>query len=146
MKKDAEREYAQLLYVKNQGITLKEIAEKVGVHPNTITNWKNQDNWEGTAEVLLVTRHEQLRRLYNQLKQLNDTILNREQGKQYPTKSEADTMTQITRSIGRLEKDISVGVIIDVFVPFIEWRSKQDPARAKQIVDLQDKWIKTVLS
>lgn len=146
MRKDAEREYAQLLYCKNPGITLKEVAEKVGVHPNTITNWKQADNWEGTAEVLLVTRHEQLRRLYNQLKQLNDNIHSREDGKQYPSKSEADTMTQITRSIANLEKDLSVGTVIDVFVPFIEWLSKQNPAKAKEIIELQDLYIKTILA
>ncbi|MEO0625559.1 MAG: helix-turn-helix domain-containing protein, partial [Bacteroidota bacterium] len=121
-----KREYALLLYTKNDGYTMRDIADKCGVHPNTITRWRKDDDWDKIAETLLTTRHEQLRRLYMQLKELNDVIMGREGGKRYPTKAEADTMTQITRSIANLEKEISAGVIVDVFVKFLEYSAKID--------------------
>lgn len=37
-------EYAEMLYLK--GVSQKSICEKVGVTPNTVSNWKNQGAWE----------------------------------------------------------------------------------------------------
>lgn len=140
-----KRELALLLYTKNQGLKLQDIAAKVRVHVNTITRWKKEDDWDGIASALLTTRHEQLRRLYMQLKRLNDHIEARDAGFNFPTKAEADTLTQITRSIENLERQMSVGTIIDVFVKFIDFVAKVDGKKAKEIVELQDLFVKAQL-
>ena len=144
MTKKEQREYAYLLYSKNDGLTLADIADRVGVHANTITKWKAADGWDELRETLLTTRHEQLRRLYMQLKELNDHIMAKPEGQRFANKSEADALTQITKSIANLEKDISLGVVIDVMVPFIEFIAKIDGHKAKEIVELQDAYIKSI--
>lgn len=141
-----KQEYAYLLYTKNEGISLQEIAKRVGVHPNTITRWRQNNQWDQVAETLLTTRHEQLRRLYMQLKELNDHIMDKEEGKRFANKGEADAMTQITRSIANLQKEISADTIIDVFIPFIQFVSKADQELAQRIVEWQDSYIKHVMS
>jgi transposase-like protein len=140
-----KQEYAYLLYVKNDGLTQEEIARRVGVHPNTISRWKDKNKWDELRESLLTTRQEQLRRLYMQLSELNDHIMAKPEGERFANKSEADAMIQITRSIANLEKDISLGTIIDVFIPFLDFVSSINPAQAKQIVELQDSYIKSIM-
>lgn len=139
-----KQEYAYLLYSKNEGLTLAEIATRVGVHFNTISKWKKENKWEELRETLLTTRHEQLRRLYLQLKELNDHIMAKQEGARFANKSEADAITQLTKSISNLEKDISISVIIDVMVPFIQFVAKIDGLKAKEIVELQDAYVKSI--
>jgi DNA-binding XRE family transcriptional regulator len=140
-----KQEYAFLLYTKHDALTQEEIAEKVGVHKNTISRWKDKGAWDQVRETLLTTRHEQLRRLYMQLKELNDHIMGKEEGQRFANKSEADSLTQITRSIKNLEQDMSVGTVIDVFIPFLEFVSKMDGELAKRIVEMQDSYIKNMM-
>lgn len=139
-----KQEYAFLLFSKNEGLTLEQIAEKCEVHPNTITRWRKKNKWDETRETLLTTRQEQLRRLYMQLKELNDHIMGKPEGERFANKSEADSMTQITRSIANLEKDMSASMVIDVFIPFLQFTAKVDPELSKKIVELQDAYVKTL--
>jgi len=145
MTRQETREYAYLLFSKNDGLTLEQIATKCDVHPNTITRWRKKYRWDETRETLLTTRQEQLRRLYMQLGELNDHIMEKPEGQRFANKSEADAMTQITRSIANLEKDMSVGTVIDVFVPFLQFVAKLDGEQAKKIVELQDAYVKTLI-
>lgn len=140
-----KQEYAFLLFSRNEGLTLEQIAQKCEVHPNTITRWRKKNKWDETRETLLTTRQEQLRRLYMQLKELNDHIMEKPEGSRFANKSEADAMTQITRSISNLEKENSIGTVIDVFMPFLRFAAKVDGDLAKDIVELQDLYIKSLL-
>ena len=146
MTKKEAREYAVLLYTKNEGLTLQDIAAKVGVHANTITKWKREDDWDGLASVLLTTRHEQLKRLYQMLKAKNDEIMTRDEGKRYPSKADADVLSQVTKSIQNLEQDMGVGNIIDVFIKFITYVGKLDADMAKRIVEYQDAFVKAQMT
>jgi len=146
MTKKEAREYAALLYMKNEGLTLQDIAAKVGVHANTITKWKREDDWDGLASVLLTTRHEQLKRLYQMLKAKNDDIMSREEGQRFPCKADADVLSQVTKSIQNLEQDMGVGNIIDVFIKFITFVGKIDGQMAKKIVEFQDAFVKAQLT
>lgn len=145
MTSKGKQEYAYLLYSKANGMSLNEIAEKVGVHVNTISRWKAKHKWDELRETLLTTRQEQLRRLYMQLKELNDHIMEKETGKRFANKAEADSMIQITRSIANLEKDMTAATVIDVFIKFIEYASKIDSEVAKKILEIQDLYIKTLI-
>jgi transposase len=146
MTKKEAREYAALLYMKNEGLSLQDIALKVGVHPNTITKWKREDDWDGLASVLLTTRHEQLKRLYQMLKAKNDEIMGRKEGTRFPTKADADVLSQVTKSIQNLEQDMGVGTIIDVFIRFISYVGKVDGKMAKKIVEYQDAFVKAQMT
>ncbi|RME92328.1 MAG: DDE transposase family protein [Bacteroidetes bacterium] len=139
-----KKEYAYMLYTKNEGLTQQEIAKRVEVHPNTITRWKIEDEWDRSAGHLLTTKQEQLRRLYAQLKELNDHIVSKEEGKRFANKGESDTITQITRAIKSLETKLSPGTVIDVFTPFINFVAKVDGEMAKKIVELQHSFVQSL--
>ena len=64
-KKDQERELAKILYTQ-QGMSQKDIAQKVGVTEKTITKWKEAENWDKLKESLLITKDYQIRMLYTQ--------------------------------------------------------------------------------
>lgn len=140
-----KQEYAYLLYSKEAGLSLADIAERVGVHVNTIGRWKEKFNWEALRKSQLVTRGEQIRRLYDQLDNLTRHIDEKPEGQRYANKSEADTLTQLTRSIANLERDITAADVVDVFIPFISFVAKVDSEKAKIIVELQDKYIKSLI-
>jgi transcriptional regulator with XRE-family HTH domain len=141
--KKGAREHAALLFHKNEGYTLKDIAEAVGVTPNTITKWKKADDWEGSAAVLLTTRHEQLKRYYLMLTDQNDMIMARPEGQRHFTKSEADAMSQTIKAIEALEKDMKLGTIIDVFTKFLKFASQVDMKQTKDFSLMLDKYIKS---
>ncbi|WP_262908919.1 terminase gpP N-terminus-related DNA-binding protein [Leeuwenhoekiella parthenopeia] len=58
-------------------LTDKEIAERVGVRPNTVGNWIKKYGWEKLRKSLLTTRQEQLIGFYDQLEALNNHIKTR---------------------------------------------------------------------
>lgn len=134
-----------MLFSKNSGLTLAEIARRCGVHPNTITRWRRDNKWDEMGEILMTTRAEQLRRLYNQLKELNAAVDEKPEGQRFPSKAESDTLTQIMRAIKVLQPDLGPNTVIDVFIPFIKFVSKQDPNLAKDVVEMQDAYIKTLI-
>lgn len=86
-----------------------------------------------------------MRRLYMQLKELNDHIMTKSEGQRFANKAEADTLTQITRSIQNLEKDMSAAEVINVFSDFIKYVAKLDIEAAKTIVEFQDSYIKSMI-
>lgn len=143
MTKKAAREFAETLYLRNEGDTLQDIAAKCGVHPNTITKWKKEDNWDGHAAVLLTTRHEQLKRYYMMLKDQNDMVMAREEGKRHMTKAEADSMAQTIKAIEVLEKEMKLGTIIEVFSKFLAFSMKVDAEQTKVFALMLDKFIKS---
>lgn len=144
MTKKEKMEYAYLLFSKENN-TLKQIAEKVGVSVNTVSRWKKAEKWEELRKTLLTSRLEQLRRLYMQLDELNTHIMGKEEGKRFANKAEADTLTQLTRSIQNLEKEMTAAEVINIFIPFIQYVSKIDGEKAKLIVELQDSYIKSIM-
>lgn len=78
LKKTAAEDYAKMLYVDtSQKLTNKEIAERAGVRPNTVSNWIKKRGWEKLRKSLMVTRQKMVRDLYDQLESLNDNIKTR---------------------------------------------------------------------
>lgn len=140
-----KQEYAYLLYSKGDGLTLKQIAEKVNSGVNTISRWKKKYKWDELRKSMLVTRGEQIRRLYDQLDALTQHIANKPEGSQYANKGEADSLTQITRSINNLEKEMTSADVINVFIPFITYVAKVDGEKAKEFIEFQDNYIKTLI-
>mgnify|MGYP003931798833 CR=1 FL=1 len=78
LKKTKANEYAKTLFLDtNQKLTIKEIAERVGVRPNTVSNWIDKDGWEKLRKSLIVTRQAMISDMYDQMEVLNDHIKNR---------------------------------------------------------------------
>jgi transcriptional regulator with XRE-family HTH domain len=141
-----KKEHAKLLYTV-EGLTVgKELAERVGVSPQTISKWINSEDWEMIRASLIMTREAELRRLYRRLTFLNDTIEIRERVESLPiTNAEADTLVKISASIKNMETDVSVSEAIQVLKNFINAVRSTNLALAKQMTMEADHYIKSLL-
>lgn len=140
LKKTEALEYAKMLYIDtNQKLTIKEIAERVGVRPNTVSKWINQGEWDKLRKSLMVTRQKMIADLYDQLEWLNNDIKTRDV--KVATSSESNTIAVITTSIKRLETETSIAEIYEVATGFLDFIKPQDFPLYKKLVPLFDIFI-----
>lgn len=140
-----KKELAKLLYVK-EGVTLQvELAERVGVSKQTINKWVNKENWESLRASVIITREEELKRLYAQLIELNDFIHKREAGQRFANTKEADVLVKLTAAIRQLETDTSVADAIEVLKKFINFVREVSYEKAKDITAFGDNFIKSLM-
>ena len=139
--KDKERELAKRLYL--EGTTQKAIAERVGVNEKTIQRWVETHNWEALKVSLLSTRENQIRMLYSQLKCLNEVIEAREQ--KYADPGEANTLLKLSTAIKKMETETGLGETIQVAKNFLNFVSRLEPSRHKELTEMFDKYIASML-
>jgi transcriptional regulator with XRE-family HTH domain len=132
-----KKELAKILFT-STSLTLKEIAEKTGVTEMSVAQWAKAGMWEEYRKSMLTTRDEQLRLLYEQLANLNAAIMD---GAGYPTDKEVNTQKKLAASIASLEKDTSVGQVIQVAKEYIDWLKKGNLQLAKDTALLFDGFI-----
>lgn len=141
----SSRDYARLLFIK-ESLTQKEVAKRLGVTEATISRWAKEEKWTEQKITLLSTKQEELRRLYQQLRALNDHIETKEEGKRFPDSREGDSLTKITAAIRSLETELNIAQVVDVFIDFLEWARGVDLNKAQEMVDLQDAYVKHIIS
>ena len=134
-------EWAESLYV-NSGLTQVEIADKTGVSKVTINKWCKSENWDGLRESQLVTRQEQLKLIYAQIRELNTVIFKRPEGDRFANSKEADALSKLTVAARTFETDTSIADIVDVSTNFLEWLRQFDPIKAGEVANLIDDFIK----
>jgi transposase len=146
MKPNLKKEHAKLLFTQEK-LSQKEIAERVNVSEQTITKWVNADNgaWKRLRQSLIVTKKEQLSRLYEQMDEITQEIKTRTEGKKYATSKEADTLVKLTAAAKNLETEASVSDIIEVAMRFINYLRPIDLEKAKEISGYFDSFIKDQL-
>lgn len=137
-----KKEWARLLFI-HEKMTQKEIAEKVQVSEVTISTWVNTGNWGRLKNSLVLTKQEQLARLYNQVNELQLHIEAREEGKRFANSKEADVLAKLASAIKMMETEISLAEIINVFVAFNEFaRTVTTIEEVKRIAQLEDNFIR----
>lgn len=136
-----KQDYAKLLFTRER-LTQKEVAQRVGVSEQTLSKWAREENWEELRNWFLISREEELNRIYKQMSELNEAILEREKGKRYATNSEADILSKLATAARQLESEASLTEIINTFTEFLDWLRKIDLEKAKEIVRLQDSFVK----
>lgn len=140
-----KKEYAKLLYSK-QGVTSqKELSERVKVSEVTISKWINKENWKTLLASVLITKEEQLHRLYAQVVELNTAIQSREEGQRYASSKEADALVKLTTAIKQLETDTSISDAIEVLNKFIVNVRQEDFKMAQTITKYADAYVKSLL-
>lgn len=138
LSKSKEHDFAKLLFTQER-LSIKEVAERVGVSEKTVSKWRTLDGWDSIRKSLLVTKDQQITHLYNQLEWLNDDISGREM--KIATVKEADIISKITSAIKKLEVDASLGEIFEVGRLFIDFVREIDLSKAKDITTLFDQFI-----
>ena len=135
-----KKDYAKLLFLR-ENLTQKEIAAKVGVTEKTIGKWIKDENWEHLKTSIVITKEEQLRRIYDQIAALNDFILTKEDGK-FANSKEADSLTKLAAAARALETDVALADVIEVAKRFIHFLRMVDIDKAKEVTVLFDAFIK----
>lgn len=137
-----KKEWAKLLFLK-ENITQQEIADRVGVSRITINKWVKE--WENLKLNLLQTREERISSTLAQLDELDRSIAEKEAGKRFPTSAEADIRRKLTADLEALEQDASIRDIYNVSRGLLDWLRQVDLARAKELSDYFDAYIKEKL-
>ena len=144
---DEKKEYAKVLYLK-ENLTQKEIAAKAKVSENTIGKWVKAGKWEELKTTHILTKEEELRRLYVMLKATNDSIEKRDASAikagfkdGVPNSKEADTINKIAAAIRQLQTEAGVSEIIDVATEMISHYKTMDFDKAKELTELFNAFI-----
>ncbi len=144
LKKTDKEEYAKMLYLDvNQKLTIKEIAQRATVRPNTVSGWIKKGGWEKLRKSLMVTRQKMITDLYDQLEWLNNDIKTRDI--KVADAKEANTIAVITSSIKRLETETSIAEIFEVGTSFLDFIKPMDFDLYKKLIPVFDIFINSKL-
>jgi transcriptional regulator with XRE-family HTH domain len=138
-----KKDYAKTLFL-HENLTQEEIADRSGVSRKTISRWINAEDWKGQKVSITITREEQVKNIYNQLRELNDSISQRTE-KRYASPPEADTIMKLTAAIQKLEADVGISDIVNVAKGLLEFVRKADTAKAKELSFWLDEYVKEKL-
>lgn len=75
-RKQVEKDLAKILFV-NEGLSQKEIAERLKLTEKTVGRWRKDDDWDKLKTSMLVTKDNQLTGLYKQLENVINEIQTR---------------------------------------------------------------------
>lgn len=139
-----EKEWAKLLYTKER-LSQKEVAERTGKSTVTINRWVKKEKWDELRASITITKEEQIKNLYRQLSELNQTISERPEGR-YPTAQEADTINKLSAAIQKLETEVGLPEVISAFTGFFDWLRPINLDKAKEIIPLYDDYVKSKLA
>ena len=140
-----KKDWAKLLYTK-ENLTQAEIADRVGVTRVTVNKWINVEKWEMLKVSITMSNEEQLKNLYRQLSEINNTILTREDGARYAMPAEADVIKKLTIAIKQLQTELGLSEITSVFGGFIQFLRTYDPKQVKEIAPVLDAYVKSKLA
>ncbi len=141
---EQKKDWAKMLFLR-ENLMQKEIADKVGVSQKTMSAWVTRENWNQLRSSLIITKEEELRRIYMQINELNTYIFSREEGQRFANSKEADTLNKLAATARSLETDLSLSETIEVFKQFLNHIKKDDLARAQEITRYCDDFIRHLL-
>ena len=141
LKSEQKKALARDLYLLGS-YTYEEIATKVGTQRQTISRWAKAGGWEDLKAGMSVTREEILKRLYQQLNNINAIILEREPKERFANSKEADAMAKLSATIKNMEVDVGISDIISVGMRFGEWLRRVDLDKTKEYVQYWDLFLK----
>lgn len=141
---EKKKDYAKLLYVRENITNQDVLAEKTGVSKKTLGKWISEGNWKSLKKNLLITRQEQYNNLLEELEHLNDHI------KTLPAKFAdsklGDTRRKLIKDIKDLEVEkIGVSEVISVIVRLLEFSRKDNHENAILVSQVCDKFIKSII-
>lgn len=141
---DQKKEWAETLCTQ-QGYSQKDAAAKVGVSTVTMNKWYNEGNWLRIRQSMLITRQEQLSRLYMQLDELTSAIRKKPEGERFANSKEADTIAKLSGAIKTMETEASIADVVEVSKRFLTWYRPFNHVKALEIAGLFNDFIKDIL-
>lgn len=144
LKNNQKKDWGKLLFTRDN-LSQKEIAQKVGVSEATVCRWAKDDKWDLQKASLTITREEALTRIYCQINEINAAIMKKDEGQRFAIGKEADALSKLAAAARSMETDASVTETMEVFKRFLNWLRGVDINKAKEFVEYQDNYIKTIL-
>lgn len=138
--KDAERQLAEMLFTRDF-LTQKEIAEKIGVSEKTLSKWATKHKWKEKRQSVIVTKETQLRRIYDQIEELNMAILKRPEGERFANNKESDTLIKLANVAKTLESEASLAEVIDVSKRILNYVRSARAEKAAELAAIFDDFI-----
>lgn len=135
-----KKDWAQTLICK-MDYTQKEAAVKIGVSPVTMNKWYKDGNWERLKQSLLVTRENQLSRIYMQMDELTGAIMKRPEGERFANSKEGDTLKKLAATIKDLETEASIADLYEAGKRFLNYVRSYVPQKAIEIAHIYDDFI-----
>jgi DNA-binding XRE family transcriptional regulator len=130
LENEQRRELARMYYL--QGMTQKEIADKVGVSRNTISAWIKEGGWDSFRAAKAITRKELVHKM---LEQINEKL----ESKDWT----ADEIVKAASAIEKLDKQTNVVTIIEVFTAYNTWlvgRMQIDKELTPELVKVMNRY------
>jgi len=142
-RKEIRLQHAQLLFVK-EGLSQKDVAQRVGVTEKTVGRWVKIYKWNDLKRSFAATRHSIIANLQKQLELLQGEIKKRENG--MATTKETDMLVKLATAIKKLENETGAGETVEVAMKFIRFVAANDTSLAQLITRHFDAYIQTLLS
>lgn len=136
-----KRDWAKLLHLKT-AMSQKEICAKVKITPATFKKWHDKEKWDLLKSAYVITKEQELRRIYIQINEINNQIENRDEGERYASPREADTLSKLASTARNLETETNIANIVDAFVDFTEWLRQNEFDKAREFNAYFDSFIK----
>lgn len=140
-----KKEWAQYLFLHEDGMTQKDIAAKVGVSENSMSKWVIEGKWDTQKRSLLTTRDTILRELYEALEGMKNEAKIAATDNDPSTKPDVDGIYKLVLAIRKLENESGIGSSITVLKAFITFIQKSDFELAQQVTSFADAFIKSNL-
>lgn len=141
LKNTQKKAIAKELYL-HGNYTFEEIADKVGTVRQTIARWAREDEWASLKASMTVGKEKTLKNLYAHVQSINESIMQREEGKRQPTSGEADILAKLAAAIDKLESETGLRELVGAGMSFLSWLRNLDPQKAIEFSDLWDAFIK----
>lgn len=137
-KKDLEEE-AYGLYM-NTDLTQAQIAQRVGINQKTMSEWVRKGDWAVQKAANNVTRKKVIVGYLMQLQKLREVIDARPEHP-YPTASEADTITKITKAIKSLERGLTLSDYITALEELTKFGMKINDKAMREAMPILKEFI-----
>jgi transposase-like protein len=115
-----KRLLAERMFVE-EGMNAKEISDQLDISQQSLSKWRNEDDWDKTRDEIVAAPHKLRDILMKELK------IVAEGGKSLV---DADALAKINKVLETVSGRISVQVIFSVFKEFDNWMADQDPKTA----------------
>lgn len=137
MKIAVKKKLARELYMLDT-MTQKEIAERVGVTPNTLGKWVKKEKWNTILAASLSTKHETLARID---KAISDVFDKAEEENRKLDSGDYDALSKLQKVRNSIDKEISLDVIIEVFTEYNTFLMAKNPELARENNKFQDQFV-----
>lgn len=141
-KDPAKYDLARRLYVDDK-VPLKEIAQRLGTTPQTLTRWKQKGAWAEKRQASMLSP----RALYQKLLKQLDLLI--EEG---DPAGNADAISKICKQVKELQREATVDDVILVLSDFSDWLLANGQAQGitrewmQEVTRLQDTYVHALIA